>query len=775
MPYNINSVAHLEGKSQFIGDENYISNLHVAKCLLSKYAHARIKKLDYSKALEIEGVVCVITYKDIPGENQIGHVVKDEPLLPVDEVFYVGQPICIVVAKSSRIAELAISQIVIEYEELDKILTIDDAIKEQSFYIAPKVITRGELNKSFEESSFIIEDVLEIGGQEHFYMETQRCLSYRDDSGGIYVKSATQSVSEVQEVVAHVLGLKVSDVTVDVARLGGAFGGKERGATLWASITALTAYITNLPIRLVLNREEDMLATGKRHPFKIFYKVGFNSDGKILGLDVKLYSNGGYYTDLSIPILERAMMHIDNCYYIPNIKITGYACKTNIHPNTAFRGFGGPQGIFTIEYILNKIAHFLKKQVIEIQEHNFYKENDITPYGKVVEDFVVGKYFKKFVNSTKFKNLVAQINEENKHRKYKKLGYSIVPVKFGISFTATLLNQASSLVWLYTDGSVSVSHCGVEMGQGLNTKIANVVVKELGVTLDKVRVESTNSKRTANTSPTAASTGTDLNGNAVRLAVLQIKKRLLKFAEVYLKQKFNCEISKLKFLDNSVECNNGKYKISFAELVENAYLNRIDLGAHGFYKTPEIYFDKTKHQGNPFYYFAQGFGVSVVEVDTLTGNFELKKVLIYHDIGNSLDLNVDFGQISGAFVQGMGWCTFEEVIYDKNGKCLVLSPSVYKIPTISDIPDDFEINSIRKKAKKSSVLGSKGIGEPPLIYGLSVFFAIKYAIESIGNHEIDCKLKHPATAENVVFASEYLRNLIKNQLKQQEYDEILMR
>lgn len=758
-PTNMNSVHHALGKSKFIGDTKNIANLKFAKCLLSKSAHAKIIKCSIDKALSSDGVIDIITYKDIPGENQIGHGFKDEPLLPEDEVFYVGQPVCIVVANSYREAEIAVDKIKIEYQELDKIITIEQAVEKNSFYIPPKVIQKGDLTEGFENSKYILEGEFEVGGQEHFYLETQRCVAIPEDDGGIFLYSATQSTAEVQEIVATVLGKKISDITVDVPRLGGAFGGKERGATLWAALASLAAYKTNYPVELVLSRYEDMLATGKRHPFKFFYKVGFDVNGKILALDVKLFSNGGYYTDLSIPILERAMMHIDNCYHIPNIKVTGAACKTNLPPNTAFRGFGAPQGIFAIEYIIDKIAHKLQVDRTKVQKINLYneKERHTTHYEEPIRDFVVDKAISKIYNSQYYKELVKKVNEYNSKSRFKKLGIAIVPVKFGISFTLTLLNQASSLVWLYTDGSVSVSHGGVEMGQGINSKIATIVSRGFGLTLDKIRVESSNTKRTGNASPTAASTGSDLNGNAVLNAVKQIKNRLVKFAIKFYGEKFSTNITSVDFADNNVYLNGGKFIFSFAELIHDAYVNRIDLGAHGFYKTPEIYFDKSINKGNPFYYYAQGASLSLVEVDTLLGVFELKKVLIYHDIANSLDINIDLGQITGAFVQGMGWCTFEEVIYDANGRCLVTSPSVYKIPTISDIPDDFEIYPVRKKAKLASVMGSKGIGEPPLIYGMSVFFAIKNAIESLANYKYDCELKHPATPENILLAVENLK------------------
>ncbi len=776
MSHYSNLIYHAIGKSKFIGDTKNIANLKYAKCLLSRSAHAKIKKLDITDAKNSAGVIDIITYKDIPGQNQIGHgPIKDEPLLPEGEVFYIGQPICIVVAESYREAEIAINKIKIEYEELEKILTIDQAIEKKSFYIQPKVIERGDIKKGFDEAIHVINGEFETGGQEHFYLETQRALAIPEDDGGLFVFSATQSTAEVQEIIATILGKKSSDITVDVPRLGGAFGGKERGATLWAALASITAYKTNYPVELILSREEDMLATGKRHPFKFIYRVGFDNNGKITALDINLYSNGGYYIDLSIPILERAMMHIDNCYFIPNIKVTGAACKTNLPPNTAFRGFGAPQGIFAIEYILDKIAINLNLKRELVQKINLYEENQTTHYDEIVKDFIVKGLFIKVVNSKIYKELLKDIKSFNKITKYKKRGISIVPVKFGISFTLTLLNQASALVWFYTDGSVSVSHGGVEMGQGINAKIANIVSREFGLSIDKIRVESSNTKRTGNASPTAASTGTDLNGNAVYNAVRQIKDRLINFIKLHYTEHFEDKITKVVFADNNVYLNEGKYIFAFSELIHTAYLNRVDLGAHGFYKTPDIYFDKTINKGNPFYYYAQGLAISVVDVNTLLGEFDVKKVIIYHDIANSLDYNIDLGQITGAFVQGMGWCTFEEVKYDKNGKYLVTSPSVYKIPTISDVPDDFQIYQVRKKAKKSSIMGSKGIGEPPLIYGMSVFFAIKNAIESLGDYTKDCNLKLPATPENILKAVEQVKNSIseihlqfKNKVKKYE-------
>lgn len=759
-PVNISGHLHITGKSKFVGDEMNIANLHYAKMLFSKQSHARIKMLDLRDAESLEGVVGIITYENIPGENQIGHVMKDEPLLPIDEVFYYGQPIAIVVAKTPRIAEIALSKIKIEYEPLESILTIDKAIENDSYYIAPRYIKNGNVDEGFKQADFILEGEFECGGQEHFYMETQRCLAVPDDDGGITLYSATQATAEVQEIAAHILGINSSKVTVDVLRLGGAFGGKERGATLWSCLAAVASYTTNLPVELKLNREEDIQSTGKRHPYKAKYKAGFTNDGKIVSYDTRLYSNGGYYSDLSVAILERAMLHSDNAYFIPNISIAGYACKTNLPPNTAFRGFGGPQGIFAIESILEKAAMKLEMDKLEIRKINTYKSGQQLPYKQTAEDIVIPKFYNILEKKYKYSKRKSECAKFNVKSKFIKKGVGIVPVKFGISFTTALLNQASALVWVYTDGTISLSHCGIEMGQGINTKMMQIAADELGISFNRIRVESSNTKRTGNASPTAASTGTDLNGSAVKLAVQKIKSRLKKFAVSYIKNKFGFEplLKNIVFSNDTVfDKTSPDNSIGFSELVHQAYLNRVALGAHGYYRTPGIFFDREKGEGTPFFYFSQGVCMSEVEVDILTGMFKLKSVNIVHDMGNSVNFEIDKGQIAGAFFQGFGWCTFEEITNDASGRYLAVTPSTYKIPTITDLPEKFEIEAITRKTKFASVNGSKGIGEPPLIYGESVYFAIKDAIESIKDYKVETNLKMPATPEAVLMAIENLK------------------
>ncbi len=749
---------HVTGQTRFTLDELKPAGLLYMKILFSKYAHAEIVSINTYEAEKVNGIAGVFTAKDIPGENQIGVVMRDEPLLPLNEVSYVGQPVAVVVGETAEACTEAVNAINVVYKPLTPTLTIEDALKKNLVIGDENILQKGDTENAWDMCSNIIEGEVKGGGQEHLYMETQRTRVVPDEDNHFYVYAGTQSPTETQEICARVLNLAAKDITVDIKRLGGAFGGKERNSVIYSSLVALASYKTGRPVEFEMSRHEDIAFTGKRHPFITKYRVGFDDEGKLIAGDFKIYLNGGAFTDLSLAILERAVWHIDNAYHFPNIKVCGKALRTNLPPNTAFRGFGAPQGIFSIEYVMQKIARKTGKDIFDIRLLNSYKENELTPYGQEVKEVCFDEIFSRLKENSHYDKLRKECDIFNKNNKYLKKGIGLVPVKFGISFTATFLNQASSLVWVYTDGTVSVSHGGIEMGQELNTKIAQIVARTLGVEYDKIKIESTNVKRVGNSSSTAASSGTDLNGNAARLAAEKIKSRLIPVAAEILgtKNEENIVFENGVVFDKTTPDN----KVRFAEVVEKAYFNRINLGAQAFYKTPGIYFNKKERKGNPFYYFVFGAALSQVEIDTLTGATKVEKVFIVHENGQSVNINVDLGQIEGAYIQSMGWVTMEEIVVNEKGENTSNTTSTYKIPTYDDLPEIFEVEIMSRKRKFASVYGSKGIGEPPFIYGISAFLAIKDAVESVGNHKFEVELQSPATPERVLTAVEKIKQQI---------------
>jgi len=748
--YHLSGTLHLCGKSHFIADEPPLQGELYAKFLFSPVAHSLITKLDISAAAKMPGVVKVITSADIPGVNQIGTVIKDEPLFPEKEIMYVGQPLAMVLAEDEYIAELAVKKIILKFEELPAIFAPEEAYSKKQGYISERKIESGDIENALKNAPYTLKGKTVTTGQEHFYLEGQRCLAVPFEGNRITLQTATQSTMEVQEVASRVLGIPANDVIIEVPRLGGAFGGKERGATIWACMAALGAFLTQKPVLVKLTRDEDMHYTGKRHPFTSLWQVGYDETGKILAYDLLLLANGGAYTDLSIAILERAMFHSDNAYFIPNIRIRGYACRTNLPPNTAFRGFGAPQGIFVIESIMDKIAAQLELDPLEIRKRNAYQNGQLTPYGQEITQSQLNNIFAKLADKANYALLRKEVAEFNKHNRRYKRGIGITPVKFGISFTTTLMNQGSALVWVYIDGSVSVSTGGVEMGQELSTKVAIVVSRVLGIPVNKIRVESSNSQRIGNASPTAASTGSDINGNAARLAAEKIKDNLAHCAVRLIQQKYNqtIDIKDVVFKDNRVF---GKEDpetcISFEELVRFAHSERVPLAAYGYYKTPGLWFDREKGLGHPFHYYVYGAGLAEVELDTLLGEHKVRKLIIVHENGNSLNGAIDRGQIEGAVLQGIGWCTMEDLKYDAKGVYLSANPSTYKIPAIRDLPEKLVIEIIPSLTEEASVFGSKGIGEPPFIYGLSVFFALQSAFKEANPEK---ELSFPATPESLI-------------------------
>jgi len=752
LPHHLAGPLHLCGKSRFIADEPLLQGMLHAKFLFSPVAHARIQKMDISGAENYPGVHKVITANDIPGENMIGHVIKDEPLFPTLEIMYAWQPLAMVLAEDERCAELATKQIKLEYEELPAIFDPEDADAKQEWYVPERKIQSGDIDAAFANAPYVMEGKTISSGQEHFYMEGQRAIAIPFEDSRLTILSATQSTMEVQEVVSHLLGIPAHDIVVEVPRLGGAFGGKERAATIWASMAALGAYVCKRPVQVKLSRDEDMRATGKRHPFTSLWKVAYDEQGKLLAYDILLLANGGAYADLSVAILERAMFHSDNACYIPNTRIRGRACRTNLPPNTAYRGFGAPQGIFVIESILDDIARQLKLDPLEIRTLNAYQNGNITPYGQEIKECQLRDIYAKLAANADYEKLKLEVQEFNLCHEHHKRGLGIMPVKFGISFTTALLNQGSALIWIYIDGSVSVSTGGVEMGQELSTKVAVVVSRVLGISIDKIRVESSNTQRIGNASPTAASTGSDINGNAARIAAEKIRENLREPAAKLIAQQSGQEVDsqKLVFAEGKIfDQNNPANSITFNELIRFAYVERIPLAAYGYYRTPNVWFDREIGQGHPFHYYVYGAALAEVEVDLMLGEHTVNKLFIVHENGTSLHEQIDLGQISGAAVQCIGWCTMEDLKWDTKGHYTSANPSTYKIPGIRDLPDVLKVELMPSASGEASVFGSKATGEPPFIYGLAVFFALQAAVREVNP---EAALSFPATPEAIILA-----------------------
>ena len=752
LPHHLAGPLHLRGKSRFIADEPSLQGMLYAKFLFSPVAHARIKKLDISGAESYPGIYKVLTANDIPGENMIGHVIKDEPLFPTLEIMYAWQPLAMVLAEDERCAELAVKQIKLEYEELPAVFDPEDADAKQEWYVPERKIQSGDIDAAFANAPYVMEGKTATSGQEHFYMEGQRSVAIPFEDSRLTIHSATQSTMEVQEVVSHLLGIPAHDIVVEVPRLGGAFGGKERAATIWACMAALGAYVCKRPVQVKLSRDEDMRATGKRHPFTSLWKVAYDVQGKLLAYDIQLLANGGAYADLSVAILERAMFHSDNAYYIPNTRIRGRACRTNLPPNTAYRGFGAPQGIFVIESILDDIARQLKLDPMEIRILNAYQNGNITPYGQEIKECQLSDIYVKLAANADYAKLKLEVQEFNLCHEHHKRGLGIMPVKFGISFTTALLNQGSALIWIYIDGSVSVSTGGVEMGQELSTKVAVVVSLVLGISTDKIRVESSNTQRVGNASPTAASTGSDINGNAARIAAEKIRENLREPAAKLIAQQSGQEVEsqKLVFADGKIYSqSNPAESITFSELVSFAYVERIPLAAYGYYRTPDVWFNRELGQGRPFHYYVYGAALAEVEVDMQLGEHTVNKLFIVHENGASLHEQIDLGQITGAAVQCIGWCTMEDLKWDAKGHYTSANPSTYKIPGIRDIPEVFKVELMPSASGEASVFGSKATGEPPFIYGLAVFFALQAAVREVNP---EATLSFPATPEAIILA-----------------------
>ncbi|MBV8665030.1 MAG: xanthine dehydrogenase molybdopterin binding subunit [Burkholderiaceae bacterium] len=750
------AVLHVLGEATYIDDvPEPRDTLHAALGLSAK-AHATVTDIDLEAVKAAPGVVAVLTAADIAGVNDCGPIVHDDPILADGLVQYIGQPIFIVVADTHDNARRAARMAKIDYAELPAILTPQAARQANSLVLPPMRLRRGDFKGAFERAPHSIKGELYVGGQEQFYLEGQISYAIPKEGRGMLVLCSTQHPSEMQHVVAHALGIPAHGVTVECRRMGGGFGGKESQSALWAAAAAVSAAQLKRPVKLRADRDDDMLVTGKRHCFYYEYEVGYDEAGRILAARVEMVLRAGYSADLSGPVATRAVCHFDNAYYLSDVDILALCGKTNTQSNTAFRGFGGPQGAIAIEYVLDEIARKLGKDALDIRKLNLYGRSDaegrnLAPYGQKVVDNILHELIAELEQSSDYRTRRLAINAYNAASPVLKKGLALTPLKFGIAFNLAHLNQAGALVHVYTDGSVLVNHGGTEMGQGINTKVAQVVAQELGIALAQVRVTAADTSKVANTSATAASTGADLNGKAAQHAAGQIRERLAAFAAA----KYGGHAEHVRFAANTVYA--AEQEIPFAVVVQQAYMARIQLWSDGFYATPGLHWDAASMTGSPFYYFAYGAAVSEVIVDTLTGEWKLLRADVLHDVGKSLNPAIDVGQIEGGFIQGMGWLTTEELWWNKDGKLMTHAPSTYKIPSVSDCPQDFRVRLFENTNAADSIHRSKAVGEPPLLLPFSVFFAIRDAISSVADHKVSPPLNAPATGEEILKAVEAVR------------------
>jgi xanthine dehydrogenase large subunit len=723
---------------------------------MSDRAHARIVRIDTAPCYAVPGVAIAITAQDVPGQLDIGAVMPGDPLLADGKVEYVGQPVIAVAADSVETARKAAMAAIIEYEDLEPVIDVVDALRKKHFVLDSHTHKRGDSTGALATAPRRLQGSLHIGGQEHFYLETQVSSVMPTEDGGMIVYTSTQNPTEVQKLVSEVLGVSMNKIVIDMRRMGGGFGGKETQAAGPACMCAVIAHLTGRPTKMRLPRMEDMTMTGKRHPFYVEYDVGFDDDGLLHGIEIDLAGNCGYSPDLSGSIVDRAMFHSDNAYYLGDATINGHRCKTNLASNTAYRGFGGPQGMVAIEEIMDAIARELGKDPLDVRKRNYYgkTERNVTPYYQTVEHNMLEEMTAELEASSEYARRREEIRAFNATSPILKKGLALTPVKFGISFTASFLNQAGALVHVYTDGSIHLNHGGTEMGQGLNTKVAQVVAEVFQVDIERIQITATNTDKVPNTSPTAASSGADLNGKAAQNAALTIKQRLVEFAARHW-----------NVTEEDVEFRNGQVRIrdqyvSFEELIQQAYFGQVSLSSTGFYRTPKIYYDRSQARGRPFYYFAYGAACSEVIVDTLTGEYKMLRSDILHDVGASLNPAIDIGQVEGGFVQGMGWLTMEELVWNDKGKLMTNGPASYKIPAVADMPLDLRVKLVEnRKNPEDTVFHSKAVGEPPFMLGISVWCAIKDAVASLADYRVQPKIDAPATPERVLWGVEQMRKL----------------
>ncbi len=790
---------HVTGLSEYIDDRPSLQNEVFVEVLWSPHAYAKIRKIDARDALLVPGALAVLTAKDAfpdGGLNLWGTIFKDQPLLAEDEVHFVGEAVALIAAESREAAAHARAQVRVDYQVLPAVLSIDAAKAAGSFIAGERKIERGDAESALKSAPHRLEGQIVIRGADHFYLESQAAIAYPREDGQFEIHSSSQHPTETQHVVAHALGVPSKDVVCVVKRMGGAFGGKESQAAPFAAYAALVARKLNRPARLILNKDDDMVMTGKRNPFQNDYRVGFDDEGRLLALEVKFYSDGGAYADLSTSIMERAMLHAENAYFIPNVRVSGQVCRTHFHPHTAFRGFGGPKGVATIERIIEEVAHALKKDPLDIRKINCYTDEggrNTTHYGQVVQNNCLPELLQKLEKSCDYRARRAEIDRRNllAVKKGDPLrGLSLTPVKFGISFTTRFLNQANALVIVHRDGSLQVSTGATEMGQGVNARIAELVAREFGLPRAQVRMMATTTDKNGNTSPTAASSGTDLNGAAALLAVRKIKSRLSGLAirlmdipenrwarntaglgteaevevpEDVIGDEVNAGTTGIdgvyafrgvRFHEGQVTCESAPGRsISFEDLVSEAYYNRISLSEYAHYRIPGLSFNKITGKGDAFLYFTHGAAASEVSVDQDTGEVKVLRTDILMDLGRPVNEALDLGQVTGAFVQGMGWVTTEKLFYNKTGALLSHAPSTYKIPSIQDTPRDFRVELLPNAGNTVNVRGTKAVGEPPLLLAISVWTAAHDALKGLDPYRQRYpRMELPATSEAILRA-----------------------
>jgi len=751
--------AHVSGDARYVDDLPPPAGMLLGLPIGSPIARGRITRRDRSAALLCPGVHGIYFADDLPAERYIGPVIHDEPLLAIDTIDTVGQLVALIVGESLEACRAAAKVLEIDYEEAPAILTIEEGIAAQAYLGEPHQIRRGDAESALASATVRIQGEVRCGAQDHFYLETQASLAIPGEGDAMEVYSSTQHPTEVQTLVAAGLGIGRHQVVVKVPRMGGGFGGKESQAAPFAVLAAISARDLGRPVKIWLNRDQDMVMTGKRHPFLARYDAAVDAEGRITAAKIELFADGGWSLDLSTPILDRAMFHLDNAYWIPDLCFNGAVVRTNKGSNTAFRGFGGPQGMVVIETILCRASERLGIDPAQIRQRNFYSEGQQTPYGQVLSDIRLARIYDELTTSADYEARRAEVAAFNQRSQHVRRGISFQPVKFGISFTNSVLNQAGALVLFYTDGTVQVNHGGTEMGQGLHTKILAIAAHELGVEAAKIRVMTTATDKVPNTSATAASSGSDLNGAAVRDACQTIRERLRPIAAELLSLG-TAEAQALLFVGGQVQHPQSGGCVSVREVIQAAWAQQVSLSATGYYATPNIHYDRAAGRGKPFHYFAYGGAVCEVEVHALTGEHRMRQIDILHDVGNSLVPTIDRGQIEGGFVQGLGWLTCEEVLWDRSGQLLTHGPSTYKIPAVGDLPpeENFRVELLSRAEQASVVHGSKAVGEPPFMLALGVISALRQAIASWGRAGQEVELSLPATPEAILRAIEGMRS-----------------
>ena len=749
---------HADGSARYVDDIPAVPGALVATLVTSTVARGRIVRRGPGEALAVPGVAAVLFASDVPGHLRIGAAVHDEPVLADDEVLYVGQPIALILGDSYEACRAAEARVELEIEGLPPVLTIADAIHAGSWLLTPHIIERGDVQGALATAVVHVGGEVASGAQDHFYLETHAALATPGEGGTFHIVSSTQHPSEVQRAVAEVLGVGAHAIVCEVPRMGGGFGGKESQASSFAALAALGAWHTGRPVKVWLDRDQDMRITGKRHPFWSRYEAGFDANGHLIALEVAIYADGGWSTDLTGPILDRAVLHLDSAYHIPNLRFEGRACRTNLPSNTAFRGFGGPQGIVVVEDAINRYAERTGRDPAEVRRVNLYGDapRDVTPYGQPVRNNRLPRIHEELLRDASYDARRAAIDAFNARSRFTKRGIGYQPVKFGISFTMAVLNQAGAHVLVYTDGTVQLNHGGTEMGQGLHTKMAAVCAHELGVSAGRVRVMSTATDKVPNTSATAASSGSDLNGQAVKAACETLVGRMRPVAARLLGLS-EAEAGRVRFVADRVFADGVHATCTFGEVAQACWVARVSLASTGYYATPGIGYDRAAGRGTPFYYYAFGGGITEVEVCGLTGEHRVLRVDILHDVGNSLVPTIDRGQVEGGYVQGLGWLTSEEVLFDERGHLLTHGPSTYKIPAIGDVPEDFHVRLLERAPQEGVIHGSKAVGEPPFMLAISAVTALRHAIAGFGPGGVEVPLALPATPEAILRAVEAVR------------------